>query len=150
MESSIKNLDLFNNLNENEIAILLEVHKLLSFKKDHLIIEESNIEFDFYLLASGRVSVEMNAPGMPDGKEQKQITVLNPGESFGEITFLEGMRRSANIRALTDVTVMRFDGQELHSILEKETKIGYIFMKNLSTILSRRVRDLNFKWRNQC
>ena len=150
MKENIQDLDLFYKFSEKEIFTLLDIHQTLHFKKDQVIIEESNIEFDFYLLTSGEVSVEMSKVEDSSSSNKKQITTLGPGESFGEITFLEGMRRSATIRALSDVTVMRFDGEKLYSILENEKEIGYLFMKNLATILSRRVRDLNEKWVTQC
>ena len=150
MKENIQDLDLFYKFSEKEIFTLLDIHQVIHFKKDQVIIEESNIEFDFYLLISGEVSVEMSKAEDSSSINKKQITTLAPGESFGEITFLEGMRRSATIRALSDVTVMRFDGEKLYSILENEKKICYLFMKNLATILSRRVRDLNEKWINQC
>ena len=144
----LRELELFQDINKFDIEKLSDLTTLINYDVDEIIIEESSIDFDLYILLEGRLTVSMKVPSNKK-VENRQITILKPGSPFGEITFLEGMRRSAEVKALDKVRAIKFDGEKLHSVLKSDFRLGFYLMRNLAMLLSRRIRDMNFIWRNQ-
>ena len=113
-----------------------------------------SIEMD---ISSDQPAIEIPAIEIPDmilvppleSVNKMEATVLRAGDPFGEITFLEGVRRSADVRALTSSKVIKWNGEALHRVLEENYRMGYVFMKNLARLLAQRIRHINLKWRSQ-
>lgn len=137
-------LDIFKGLTPTDTAQLLTLTQEVSFAAGDLIIRDSDVACDLYILTHGWVSIEMDATE-PDSQGRIEVAVLGTGETFGEITFLAGIRRSADVRAITAVSALKWDGPRLHQLLEEDHELGYHFMKNLARILAQRIRDINLR-----
>jgi len=62
---------------------------------------------------------------------------------------LKGRRRSARVVAYGGaVHAIQFNGQKLYELFERYNHIGYLVMHNLASILSDRLIDVNFMWRD--
>jgi CRP-like cAMP-binding protein len=163
MKAEYSNLSILQGLSAGEQELLLSMTQEFSFNAGELIIRDSDVASDLYILIQGWVTIEMDIssdptaidiPGMVlvpplDSVNKMEATVLRAGDPFGEITFLEGIRRSADVRALTSSKVIKWDGVALHGVLESNYRLGYLFMQNLARLLAQRIRHINLKWRNQ-
>ena len=78
-----------------------------------------------------------------------RVDVMQAGEVFGEMGLLGSKRRSARVSAYSDLVVLKVNQQKLFEILTDTPNIGYLFMRNLAAILSDRIMDMNFMWRNE-
>ena len=74
------------------------------------VIAQGDSPDDFYAVVSGRLGVYLR-----DGEQLRQINEVGPGEGFGEIGLLEGVRRTATVRALEPVELYRIAGQQFVS-----------------------------------
>lgn len=138
----------FDGLSTGQMDAVVACARVRQFAANAVVFEESSQSTDMYVLLSGRVCVEIDAPGQGgDGHEHLQLAVLRDPEVFGEIAFLEGRRRSARIVALDDVSLVCLDGPRLHALFDEQPRLGYQVVTNLARILSQRVVDINFKWR---
>jgi NADH dehydrogenase len=81
------------------------------YETGQVIIRQGDIGRSMYLIQSG--SVEVVSSG-PDGA--KQLAVLSSGSHFGEIAVLQNTRRSATIRALEPVTLLRLSREETREL----------------------------------
>jgi len=160
MKSEYSNLSILQGLSPAEQELLLSMTEEFGFSAGELIIRDSDVASDLYILTQGWVSIEMDISSDQTGIEipdmvlvppvnKMEATVLRAGDPFGEITFLEGIRRSADVRALTSSKVIKWNGAALHGILEENYRMGYVFMKNLARLLAQRIRHINLKWRSQ-
>ena len=144
---AISGYSLFSGLNENELEKLITLITMIRFDAGSLILRESTLSSDLYILRSGRISIELDVSSYnTSGREQ--IVILRPGDIFGEIAFLENKRRSAHVIALDPVEAIHIDGTKLKELFITNYKIGFMIMQNIALTLTHRLIDTNFKWRN--
>jgi CRP-like cAMP-binding protein len=74
---------------------------------------------------------------------------LKSGDVFGEIGLLRSKRRSAQVSAYSDMLARKINQKKLFELFEYNSRLGYLLMRNLATILSDRIMDMNFMWRNE-
>ncbi|MBU0995026.1 MAG: cyclic nucleotide-binding domain-containing protein [Proteobacteria bacterium] len=144
---SISEYDIFTGLSSKDLESIQRIMKAKRFEANDIILKESNISSDLFILKSGRVSIELDTSSYNEAGSE-QIVILRPGDIFGEIAFLENKRRSAHVIALDTVEAYQMDGNQLKDLFAENYKIGYVIMKNIAITLSRRLIDTNFKWRN--
>ncbi len=73
------------------------------YEPGEIIIRRGEIGRELFAVRDGEV--EVYEPAVPSGPERR-VTVLRPGEVFGEKALIEDRRRSASVRALTPVDVI--------------------------------------------
>lgn len=150
---TIKNIigksSLFDGLCPNEIDQIISLCQEEAFEKDKIIIEEDDTCTNIYIILEGRLRVELKTYSVGVNREDyRYIATLRKGEVFGEITFLGGGRRSARVSAVEDIRLVKIGGPELHNLFEKDYHLGYVMMRNIASILARRLSDINFKLRD--
>ncbi len=75
-------------------------------------------------------------------KISTEIAAIKP--LFGEMSlFDKDDRRSASVKAITECQLCQLMKDDLFSICDQNTDIGYKVMKNLSKILSKKVSETN-------
>ena len=96
----------FNNFGKKELVEVANLESnFLTFKKGDLIIKQGDIDISFFVLIKGRVSVRRKE------RPNMEIVALEPGQLFGEMSYILQTNRTTNIVAKTDrVTVLRLDG----------------------------------------
>lgn len=73
---------------------------------------------------------------------------MRAGDVFGEIGFLGGKRRSASVKAIENVSVLKINGKKLAEYFAGNTHTGYRMMRNLALILAQRITDVIFMLRD--
>ena len=105
--SVLAGVSFFSDLAEDDLEQIAEHAVLESFMRGALVITEGDLADALYVVISGRVKVFL---GSDDGKEVV-LTILVPGECFGEIALLDEEPRSASVAAMekTKLLVIRRD-----------------------------------------
>ncbi|MBF0235053.1 MAG: cyclic nucleotide-binding domain-containing protein [Desulfamplus sp.] len=95
LEELFSSVPLFTNLSKSSKQYLygLTGYDLPWFDQDQLIIEEGSASTSFFILVKGAAKVVRKES--PD----ETIAILQPGDIFGEMSYLTGKRRSANVVA---------------------------------------------------
>ncbi|SCA55539.1 hypothetical protein MTBPR1_100180 [Candidatus Terasakiella magnetica] len=132
----------FEELNEIEINALRERSHHLIFQKDTVIMREGEDPNQIMVILEGEIRVIRFTR---DGKETELSTPLGPGDTIGEMSFIDHMGASATLIAQTDVTVKSID----HTIVEELAKTQDTFLERfyhslLYTVI-RRLRLLDYK-----
>ena len=92
------------------------------------IIVEGDIDDSFYIIVSGSVQVS---------KEGHSLGLLNTGDCFGEMGYLEKAKRTATIKALKPVQLMKINATLIEQVsMECQLKFSKIFLKTLVRRLS--------------
>ena len=119
------------------------------YDKGTVLIEESASCSEFYVVINGRVDVEIQAYSqLVSSGSSKRLAMLRVGDIFGEMAYVENRRRAARVSAVDDVNVLCLVKDELDKIFEFDPKLGFLFMRNIARIISQRLIDLNFMWRD--
>lgn len=129
--------ELFKGLNPDQLKQIAATAVKETFDENQEVFHEKSTESDIYILTEGRVQI-VGALGKTDSAT---IHTILPGKLFGEFAFIDGEPRSATAVALEKSTVFKLPRLALNSLLEKDSAIGFLVMRNLSRILARRIRQ---------
>ncbi|MEN8232586.1 MAG: cyclic nucleotide-binding domain-containing protein [Thermodesulfobacteriota bacterium] len=142
---------IFEDISLEELDAIFEISSEVSYKPGEIILEESSYgaDSDFYIILQGNVKVELQASQIDsDDKLNKRLAVLKNSDVFGEMCLLRKRRRSAKVSAYSDLTVLKVNQKKLFQLFVYNPRLGYIIMKNLAAILSDRIMEMNFMWRD--
>lgn len=89
---------------------------------------------DFFLIQEGQVAITVpNAEG-----EHLVLNYLSAGGFFGEISLLDGGRRTASVRATQDTTLYRLGRRQFHEFLRRHPDVAI----EVLTVMGRRQREV--------
>lgn len=128
---------IFSGLTQHQLQKLLAAAKILECKKGITLINEGIVEKTFYYLLDGSVSVFRHK-----GRQNHSLTVLEKGESIGELALLDDAPRSTSVVCLEDCKFYQFDIDKLKKIPDGEP-ILKIIIGNIAQQLSKRLRYTN-------
>lgn len=102
---------------------------LTGFETGQIIFLEGDDSQDLFILESGQIDI------FKGNKKISEIT--RKGEFFGEMSFLLGAKRTATVKAASDVRAIRIPKSEINSILNEFPLIT----KEITRILARRLDE---------
>jgi len=89
--------------------------KLIEFPKDSIICEEETVGEEMYILQSGTIDVYI--------KGNKVVSLNETGSVFGEMALLLGTKRTATLKARSNVVLTRIAKKDLREVAEKQCDI---------------------------
>ncbi|MFC1706271.1 GAF domain-containing protein [Planctomycetota bacterium] len=128
---------LFENIPTEDLADLARVAAERRFAKDEELLSVEDAASSFYVITSGSVLIYL----IDRSGEQVNIIVLGPGESIGEMSYFWGGQRSANARALNDVSVLEIDFVDFERCLKSGQQLAFGFLE----LVAARLRDSNVR-----
>ncbi len=143
---------IFEGITLEELDAIFDISQEVTYKSGDVILEESSYgsDSDFFVILQGNVKVELqSSPTQSEGQVSKRLAVLKSGDIFGEMGLLRSRRRSAQVSAYSDLTVRKVNQKKLFQLFVYNPRLGYLIMRNLAAIMSDRITDMNFMWRNQ-
>jgi serine/threonine-protein kinase len=121
---ALKELSFFRGFDESEIMEVLVGGVWKRYQVGQVIVEEGGEEDGFFVLVDGRVSVR---------RAGNEIDVLNPGASFGEISFFYRPGHTASIVAKDFCTVLEVGINHIeHASVSCELRFLKAFLRNMS------------------
>jgi len=143
---------IFEGITLEELDAIFDISQEIKYKSGDVILEESSYgsDSDFFVILEGNVKVELQS-STPQSEIQvsKRLAVLKSGDIFGEMGLLRSRRRSAQVSAYSDLTVRKVNQKKFFQLFVYNPRLGYLIMRNLAAIMSDRIMDMNFMWRNQ-
>ena len=129
------NIPLFQGLSKKEISHLGKLMYKRQFKKNEVVFVEGDIGAAMYIIIDGKVSIIKSA-----GKRKlEEVACLGPGAFFGEMSLLTDNPRSATGKTKANTTLLCFFKKDLDHVLQKHPPMGLKLMKNMSTVLAKRL-----------
>ncbi|MFA3782020.1 Crp/Fnr family transcriptional regulator [Melioribacteraceae bacterium 4301-Me] len=140
----LENFNLFSNLDKNK---MIELNKMITDKEtkaNEPIYFAEEPSQNIYFLKTGRVKITKY---LNDGSE-KILTIINPGEIFGEMAYLDEGQRTDYAVTLEPSLICAIDKNDLASFIEKNPELNLRLTKIIGLKLrsfSERIEDLIFK-----
>ena len=128
----------FKSFDGTDLAALAGVGEEKGFKKDELVFEEDSKGDSMYVLKSGAVKILKKVKN-----QENTIAVLNPGEFFGEMALLDGLPRSAAVRATGDSEVFVISLEGYQKLRKDHPHTALKLMDIIIKVLSNRLRQAN-------
>jgi len=141
LESTVpaKNYELFKDLTEQELSVLLPLLKHRSYLRTEVIVHAGDDARELFFLARGHVSVTVT---LVSGATRR-LAAFSAGMAFGEMAIIDRAPRSANIVADTDVDCDLMDVEAFEKLGISYPAIKIKLLENLSLGLCRKLRKVN-------
>lgn len=136
---SLKKAQIFINLSHDELERIAVLCKRRSYNQGDTILSQGETSRELFIVERGMVGVSL-------GTAEASLPIINlgTGQVFGEMTLVDRGARSATVKALKDETVLQvIPHAALLELCENDNHIGYIFMRNLATDMSLKLRYSN-------
>lgn len=95
---------------------------------------------EFFLITSGTAEVRLR---LADGRRSTRVDVFSAGMSFGEVAFLDGSPRSADVIALDLVECRSIDRECFDSLAQERPQLKIALLAALSRQLCASLRKTN-------
>lgn len=121
-------------LDEQDIAALARRALIVERQAGTDLIHEDGADASLFIIVEGKVEVIAGDP-----RHGKRIAELAPGAFFGEMSLMTGERRSATVRALTDVKVLEITKPAIAPFLEANPEL----VDRFAAVLKARQAELD-------
>ena len=136
----LRNVMLFANLPESELESVANLCYERKLERGEVLAEQGGPGDELFLVTEGFVEVSIG------GQDEANRVVVNlgRGQIIGEMALIDQGPRSATVRAISDPTIVQVIRREdFNALCEKNTRIGYIVMKDIAADLSFKLRQRN-------
>jgi len=123
-------------LNRDQLSLLTDCAMPVHFKKGQTILREGEFANRFYLIESGKVTLESDAePGEPVVFE-----TIGAGDLLGWSWMFQPHVWHFTARAAESTTAIFFYGTILREYCERDHSLGYELFKRMSAVMVRRLQ----------
>ena len=133
MKSNIENID-HPVLNKLPQAIKTEIAKMAEEKSvsaGRTVFSQGDPGDSFFMIKSGSLRIFRRTDGI-----ETDLSVLGPGDSFGEMALLTGAPRSASVAALTDTRLITLSKEQFDKILRNYPEVSLTLIRQMSVWLT--------------
>jgi CRP/FNR family cyclic AMP-dependent transcriptional regulator len=136
IEDLIATMPTFAGLPAEQLATVAGCGRTCGFEAGEEIAREGEEAETFYAIRSGRVALQIAAPG-------RALTVgtLGVGSVVGWSWLFEPHRWAFDARALGPVRAIEFDGACLRGKCEADKELGYELMRRFAAIILERLQS---------
>jgi GNAT superfamily N-acetyltransferase len=130
--------DIFKGLSDGELSQLAQICKMISYPAGKTICSEGECGSEIFVLAEGKASVFAQRTS----EKKSKIGTISQGEIFGEMAIIEDLPRVADLVTDVDSKLVVIDKSEFENLMNKNSHLGKIVMKNIAQGLSRKLRRI--------
>ena len=121
---------LFSAVPKKDLATVSKHSEHLTIKAGTEMTTEGRVGYEFYVIIDGKASVTRGG---------KQVAVLGPGDSFGELSLLDRAPRNATVTAETALDALILGQREFSALLDIVPTLAH----KLLIGLARRIHDVD-------
>ncbi|MEK6658988.1 MAG: Crp/Fnr family transcriptional regulator [Campylobacterota bacterium] len=134
MKAYIKNIVLFNNIDEETIKKIETFTTEHKISKDNIVFYEGDEPKFLYLLAKGVIKLYKTS------SSHKEIVLkyFHDNELIGEVANFEGIPYPATAKAYSDVEILKIDFDKLKDIIFSNPNMAF----NIQTSLIKKIKNL--------
>tara|TARA_B100001248_G_C27398180_1_gene467397 strand:- start:6502 stop:6966 length:465 start_codon:yes stop_codon:yes gene_type:complete len=143
-ESLLKKVYLFRDMNSDQLSMIHNISKIETYGPGDELFVQGDKAISMFIIQFGSVKIYQNT----EEGDRVDIATLGTGSHFGEMSFLDGEPRSANVNVLEKTDILVIDYDKLDGILHEHPAMSILFYRALSIFLCSRLRqtttDLKF------
>jgi CRP/FNR family transcriptional regulator, cyclic AMP receptor protein len=135
----LKNVAIFKDLDESELAEVAAVCKEEKFESGQYVFREAEAGNRLYVIVTGEVRISRDVPG--SGEEA--LAVLKPGALFGEMSVFDRSDRSTHAISNGGCTLLTITRPDFEMLLDFNRELAYKVLWACVRVLSGRLRSTN-------
>lgn len=128
----LRTVAIFRGLDDKELHRIAEVGKQVHFDTGKVVAQQDGGAAGFHLIMDGQVSIDV------DGRERAR---LGSGTYFGEMSLLDGLPRSATVKAEEPTTTFALTSWQFLPLLDEYPSISRALLVELCGRLRRVEHD---------
>jgi len=128
-------VSLFREFSPEQIGLLAERMSVRRLREAQTLFQEGDHGKEMFVVYQGRIVISKDVTG----RIENVLTVIGPGDFFGEMNVFGGLHRSATARAEADAVVLELDQESLRFIVERSPGAGLAFFAAMVREFSRRL-----------
>jgi CRP-like cAMP-binding protein len=129
----LRTVPIFSELSEEDIASLAHLALRKRYPKDTVVFFENEEGDFFFTILEGRIKVTI----LGDDGREVILSVLGPGDFFGEMALLDNEPRSATAIAVEESELLSLHRSDFQSVLNDNRSITSALIRVLSSRLRR-------------
>lgn len=141
VEKSLSYVFLFQSINEDGFKDIAKHYRRVSYPAGNMIVMSEDMGQTFYVIEEGRVKISLASENL----QEVTISLLGPGDFFGEMSILDESPRAADVVALSDVKLLVIQKDDFLNDLHKYPSVSI----NLLKVFCERLRKVNRRVRNK-
>jgi hypothetical protein len=139
MPLNLKSCTLFRNCKDVDIAFLEKELQRRHYASDQTIIRTGDTAAEMLVIVSGTVEVQIrNADDT-----RKRVDVLTAGMSVGEMAFLDGSARSADVVSMESVECIVIPKAWFDTLNERNPSLKISLLQEITHEIASRLRQAN-------
>jgi len=134
LQEFLRQLQLFRDLTDREINLLVPICKVVQGQAGNRIIKEGDPVHTIYFLLSGQASVM---------KGTSMIGTVIRGTIVGELSLYDNTTASVTIQALDPFKALAIKSAEFNRVMEENQTLGYKVFRKLARNTSFRLKAVS-------
>lgn len=136
----VKGHPFFNGLTDQDISDIASIAEYKTYQEHDIIIAEGDeANKDLYAIVEGTVVAAIET----QNEDKANINVIREGQIFGELSLISDQRRSASIKATSNVSILCISKDRFETAIQTNHHLGMIIYRNISQVLADRIRKTN-------
>ena len=135
IKSTIRNTNFFAELPDDDVELIASYGQETQLKRGDMLFKQDDAAKSFYIVCSGKVSVEVPALYGPPLIVQE----LSDGQILGWSWLIKPYKWSFSARAESDTQLIAFDGPKVLQHCEEDPAFGYRILKMFTQLMSERL-----------
>jgi len=133
--------EVFSELTEEDLEQVLPFCREEHYAKDSIMFHEGEEADTFYVVRSGTISIQYVICPQPEYCQDARIVLDEPGDFMGWSSLVKPRRMTASGYCATDVDVVAIDSTQLNRLMEQNSHLGFVMMKELAGSINKRLRE---------
>jgi CRP/FNR family cyclic AMP-dependent transcriptional regulator len=135
----VRELEFFRGMTDNEIVKVLSYARFKEYPKDKAVISEGNVSKVLSIIFSGQFKIIKSI----SANDQKIITTISDGETYGEMSFFDHYPPSVSVVSTENAKVLEFDEMGFNGLVQENPQLGIKILTHLMHVTNSRIRALN-------
>ncbi|MGL1903829.1 MAG: cyclic nucleotide-binding domain-containing protein [Fibrobacterales bacterium] len=140
LAARLKDVNILQDLDEQELIYISDICKVKHFDSGQIIFEEGSNGDELYFILDGSVGLEISKY---DGSGFNKFCTLPTNEVVGDLAFIDGVSRSSRAVSLGLQDIAFVGRADLYQCFDNNPRVGYLVMKRLCELISKRLRLTN-------
>ena len=137
--------EFFSQFRDDDLKFLCECSSTREIKKGQILFRQGEHADKFYVVRSGRISIQMPAIMGPT----LEIQAVDEDQVLGWSWLISPYQWNFQTKAEEDSELLQFDGVAILARCEQEPKFGYELLKKFAGLMSVRLNAARQKMMNE-
>jgi len=140
----LQKIELFNELDENELTATTERIEIREYAKDEMIFMENSPRKRLYLIYDGEIEL---CNKTPLGRERR-LAFFRKFDFLGEGALMDEYPHSTSARATLKAVVLLIERESFKELIREQPGIAYKVLSSVARVISRRIRQASTRVTN--